>query len=76
MMYTLAMQSYMWVDFTTIKQRGKVTESMYAISIGLVAPMVCLTANCISLVGITVLRYSSSVPDYSGILVVSKSFNS
>ena len=74
MMYSLMMQSYIWIDFTKIKERGKAAEFMCAISIGMAAPMVCMNANCMSLVAITVLRYFSIVRNYNGILVTSKNF--
>ena len=74
MIYSLTMQSYIWIDFTEIKQRGKAAGFMCAISIGMIAPMICMTANCMSLVAITVLRYLSIVHNYSGILVTSKNF--
>ena len=73
MTYTITMQSYIWIDFMKITQHGKVANFMCAISIGMVAPMVCMTANSMSLVAITVLRYLSIVRNYSGILVTSKS---
>ena len=74
MTYTLTMQSYIWIDFTKIKQPGMVAKFMCAISIGMAAPMVCMNVNCMSLVAITVLRYLSIVRNYSGILVTSKNF--
>ena len=74
MMYSLTMQSYIWIDFTRIKQRGKMAGFMCAISIGMVAPMACMAANYLSLVVITVMRYLSIVRNYSGILVTSKNF--
>ena len=72
--YTLAMQSYIWVDFTKIKHHGKVAGFMCAMSIGLIIPMMCMAANCLSLAAITVLRYLSIVHNYNGILVTSKNF--
>ena len=74
MMYTLTMQSYIWIDFTKIEQRGKVAGFMCAISIGMTAPTVCMAVNFMSLVAITVMRYLSIVRNYSGILVTSKNF--
>ena len=74
MMYSLTMQSYIWIDFTKIEQRGKVAGFMCAISIGMIAPLVCMTANCLSLAAITVMRYLSIVRNYNGILVTSKNF--
>ena len=74
MTYTLAMQSYIWIDFTKIKQGGTVAGFMCAISVGLTIPMMCMAVNCLSLAAITVLRYLSIVRNYNGILVTSKNF--
>ena len=74
MMYSLTMQSYIWIDFTKIRQRGQVAEFICAISIGIAAPTVCMTVNCLSVVAITVMRYLSIVRNYNGILVTSKNF--
>ena len=74
MMYSLTMQSYIWIDFTKIKERGKAAGFMCAVSMGMIAPLVCMTANCLSLAAITVMRYMSIVRNYNGILVTSKNF--
>ena len=74
MMFSLTMQLYVWIDFTKITEHGRLAGYLCAVSIGLAFPMVCMTANCLSLFAVTLLRYLSIVRKYNGIFATSMSF--
>ena len=73
MMFSLTMQPYVWIDFAKITERGRMGGFVCAVSIGIAFPMVCMTANCLSLFAITLLRYLSVVRKYNGIFATSMS---
>lgn len=72
MMTTIAIQPYVWIDFTEITQEGILARVLCASSVGLVLPTICMTPNAISLFVITVLRYCSIVRGYRGFFTSSK----
>ena len=74
MMFSLTMQSYIWIDFTKIPQQGRMAGFMCVISVGLALPMVCMTANSLSLVAITLLRYLTIVHNINNSFTTSITF--
>ena len=74
LMFTVTIQPFIWIDLTKIDQKGMMAGLVCASTVGLVLPMVCMTANSFSLFAATVVRYLSIVRNYRGFLVTSKTF--
>lgn len=70
----IAIQPYIWINFTKISGSGSLPGFICAASVGLIMPMICMTPNAITLFIITLLRYSIIVRNYRGFFVTSVKF--
>ena len=74
MMFSLSTQLYIWIDVTKISQKDNMAEFLCAASVGLAFNVPCVTANALSLLAVTVLRYFTIARKYQGFFARSLAF--
>ena len=74
MMFSLSTQIYIWIDVTKIGQKGNMAGFLCAVSVGLALNVSCVTANALSLLAVTALRYFTIVRKYQGFFARSVAF--
>ena len=62
----IAIQPYIWIDFSQIESTSAFASFLCAISVGLLFVMVCGVTNVMTLCAVTVLRYLGIVKEYRG----------